>query len=343
MVPVRKAAALTVAFIAASSLSLRADVKTDEKSHVEFAGMLGKMMNFFGGKAAREGVTVTVAVKHDRKGTFGEGTGQIIDLAEEKVYDLDMKKKTYKVTTFEEMRRRMEEAEKKAQEDAKKENPQAQSQEPQQKGKEIQFDVDVKNTDEKKTINGFDTRQVITTIAMHEKGKSIEESGGMIITMDSWLAPKIAAMNDIPDFDRRYAEKLYGPTVAGASAEQMAAAMAMYPMLKDAMGRMRVEGDKLDGTPVQQIVTMDSVKSAEQLAQEKQQQTEQDTSSKQAPTSIGGMLGKFAMSKAAKKKEADEGPKPRATFMTMTTEVLKVATDVSAADLAIPAGFKESK
>ena len=30
---------------------------TDEKTRVEFAGMLGRMVNIFGGKAAREGVT----------------------------------------------------------------------------------------------------------------------------------------------------------------------------------------------------------------------------------------------------------------------------------------------
>ena len=35
--------------------------------------------------------------------------------------------------------------------------------------------------------------------------------------------------------------------------------------------------------------------------------------------------------------------KSRTTFMTTTHEVLKVATDVAPADLAIPAGFKETK
>src|SRR6266516_4578815 len=111
------ALALTLAFLAASSYSLKADVRTDQKGRVEFGGMLGKMVNFFGGKAAREGVATTVAVKGDRMSTVSESTGQIVDLAEEKIYDLDMKRKTYKVTTFDELRRRMEEARKKAEED----------------------------------------------------------------------------------------------------------------------------------------------------------------------------------------------------------------------------------
>src|SRR5580765_4488887 len=95
-------AAAVAAVLAATTHTLRADVRADEKTRVEFAGMLGRMYNLFGGKAAREGVTTSVAVKGDRKATLNSEsqTGQIIDLAEEKVYDLDLKKKTYRVTTF---------------------------------------------------------------------------------------------------------------------------------------------------------------------------------------------------------------------------------------------------
>src|SRR5262245_55145158 len=111
---------LTIVFVALASDSVRADVRSDEKTHIEFAGMLGRMMNMFGGKAAREGVTATVAVKGDRMARLDDERGQIVDLAEEKIYDLDLKKKAYRVTTFAELRRRMEEARKKAEEDAKK-------------------------------------------------------------------------------------------------------------------------------------------------------------------------------------------------------------------------------
>ena len=79
-------------------------------------------MNFFGGKAAREGVTSTVAIKGSRMMTSnGDGTAQIIDLSEEKIYDIDLKKKSYRVTTFADLRRQMEEARKRAEEEAKKE------------------------------------------------------------------------------------------------------------------------------------------------------------------------------------------------------------------------------
>jgi hypothetical protein len=123
MTRVRIAAALTLGFLAISPYSLKADVRADEKTRVELGGVLGKMVNIFGGRAAREGVTSTVALKGDRKATLNDTTGQIIDLTEDKIYDLDVKRKAYKVTTFAELRRRMEEARRKAEEDARKEKP----------------------------------------------------------------------------------------------------------------------------------------------------------------------------------------------------------------------------
>lgn len=343
MTRIRTIAALTLAGLALSSYSLRADVRADQKSHVEFAGMLGRMTNMFGGKAAREGVTVSTAVKGDRKATMNEATGQIIDLAEEKIYDLDLKKKNYKVTTFAELRRRMEEAQKKADEDARKDAGKAKEKpaaaDP--NAKEMEIDFDVKNTGAKKQINGFDTHQTVVTVTVREKGKTVEQGGGMIMTSDMWLAPRIAAMKEINDFDIRYAKQLYGTVIAGVSAEQMAAAIALYPMMKQALGKMTTDGSKIDGTPIQTTTTMDTVKSVEQIAEEAKSS---DSDSKADSGSVGGLLGGFAKKMAAKKMGGgDDAGKARATFMTMTNEVLKVTTDVTSADIAVPVGFKENR
>src|SRR3990170_6890200 len=110
--------------------------------------------------------------------TTGDNTAQIIDLREEKLYDLDMRRKTYKVTTFDEIRRQMREAEAKAREAASRESKDEQP--AKNDGKEMEVDFDVKNTGQTKTINGFDTRQVVATITVREKDKTIEESGGIV-------------------------------------------------------------------------------------------------------------------------------------------------------------------
>jgi hypothetical protein len=336
----RIAVALTSSLLVVSSYSLRADVRADQKGRIEFAGVLGKMVNIFGGKAAREGVVSTIAVKGDRKATLTEATGQIIDLGEEKIYDLDMKHKTYKVMTFEELRRHMEEARKKAEENARKEQGKAaEPAAPNKNEKQMEIDFSLKETGQKKTINGYNTHEAVMTITMREKGKTLEEGGGLVLTSDMWMGPKIAAMKEIPEFEQRYWRKLQGSAMPGASAEDMAAAMAMYPMMKDAIGKMNTENVKLDGTPIQTTTTIDAVKSAADMAAAQQSGDE----AKPAPSGgLGGMLGGLAKKKLEKKDEGD-AKSNRSTFMTSTSELIKVTTDVAAADVAVPAGFKEDK
>jgi hypothetical protein len=342
----RSMLALTAVAVIASTYSLRADVRADEKTRVEFAGMLGRMVNLFGGKGAKEGTTSTVAVKGDRKATLNDSTGTIIDLGEEKIYDLDMKKKTYKVTTFAELRRRMEEAKKKAEQDAQKEQAKEKEKEkapePAPRESNVEIDFDVKNTGQKKTVNGFDAHQTVMTITVREKGKTLEQNGGLVLTADSWMAlPKIAAMKEVTDFDMRYAQKLYGPMIAGASPQDMAAAAALYPMMAPAIAKMRTEGVKLDGTPVMTVLTFDAVQSAEQAAAEQKPQGDS-----KSPGGLGGIAGglmRRATQKKAEKTEGDQSQKGRTRVMTSTTEVLKVVSDVAAADVAVPAGFKENK
>lgn len=337
MIRTRVAIAIPLCLLLVAVGSLRADVKSDTRGLVKFEGALGRMVSIFGGKAARDGVRSTVAVKGDRKATLNDADGQIVDLNEEKIYDLDIRRKTYRVTTFDELRRRMQEAQRKAEEAARTEPPDDRpAATPDPDRKEIEVDFDVKETGQTKTINGFNTRQVIMTIALREKDRTIEESGGLVVTTDLWLAPTIAAMKEIAEFDLRYAQKLQGPMMAGASAEQIGAALAMYPMLADGLERLRAESVKLDGTAILTTATIDAVKSAEQLADERQQ----DAAGSKPTVSggVGGLLGGLAR-RAVKRDE----PQPRATFMTTTNEVLKVTADVAAADVAIPAGFKETK
>jgi hypothetical protein len=346
----RIALVLAAGLALSSAQMLKADVRSDQKTKFQFAGALGKVVNFFGGKAAREGVTSTIAVKGSRKLTMNDTTGQIIDLSEEKVYDLDVKKKSYKVSTFADLRRKMEEDRQKAEQAAAKEQA-ADKSEPAKKdpnAKEMEIDFDVKNTGEKKDVNGFSTSEAVMTITVREKGKTLQQSGGMVMTSDMWLAPSIPAMREVAEFDMQYARKLYGPMLSGASPQDMAQAMAMYPMMKPALEKMAAEGSKLQGTPILTTTTMDAVKSADQMAAEAKQGSSDDKSSGgSASGGVGGLAGGFARRLAQRKSSNDDAaantPKDRTTVITTSTEVLKVSTTVSADEVAIPAGFKESK
>lgn len=314
--------ALVLTLAAASTVALSADVKTRDTTQLKLEGMLGRVAGMVGGKAAREGVEATNAVRGHRKIELGDSTGRIIDLKEEKVYDLDMKQKTYEVTTFEELRRRLREAQENARRDASREEGRGERQEPQEKPtKEYEVDFDVKETGQNRSIAGHDARQVISTVTVREKGRTLEDGGGAVMTVDSWLGPELPALKELAEFDLRYA-KAINPEAAGLSAEQMTAVLALYPMLKNANERLQKEGVKLRGTPLSTTTTFEAVKSKEQLEQQK-------------PSGGGGLGGMLARRMA---KKAD---KPRATVFTLTHETLEVSTNVGESDVAIPAGFKQ--
>ena len=318
--------ALPLAALLASPLA--ADVKTREHSLVKFEGMLGRAFNLFGGKAAREGIVSTTAVKGNRKSSISDVGGQIIDLGEEKIYDLDLKKKEYRVTTFEELRRRIKEerekAEKQAREAAKEEKEEA----PSDPGKQWEFDFKADETGQKKSIAGYDTRQVIMTVTAREKGKTLEEGGGFVMTSDTWFGPNIPSLKELAEFDRKYFEKLYGAEAMALAGEQMAMALAMYPMLKEANDRLKKEGNKLQGTALAVTTTFEGVKSKAQLEAASSQQS-----------SGGGGIGGMLARKMAKK----EPPKPRSTVFTLQHTFQEVGTSVGTTDLDIPAGFKEKR
>jgi hypothetical protein len=334
--------AVAVCIAAGCTFAVRADVKTEQKGQVKFTGALGRMFSMFGGKAAREGVVTRMAVKGNRMLSASGETGQLVDLAEEKVYDINFESKSYKVTTFEELRCRMRGAEEQVrQEPAKAEKRDEKAGE---KPPEYEVDVVTKSTGATKAINGFDTRQSITTVTVRPKGKTVEQGGGMVLAADSWLAPGMGSMREVADFYARYMKQLQATVPAGAmSADQMAAAFAMYPMLKDALAKMRTEGEKVDGTPVLTTMTFDAVQSPEQQAQARQQESREET-----PTSGGGLGGMLARKMMKKKAEdpaaATASTTPgRATVMTMVSETLSVSKDVASTDVAVPEGFKEKK
>jgi hypothetical protein len=334
--------ACVVGVLALASSTLSADVRTDQRVKFALGGAIGKLVNMFGGKGAREGVTSMVAVKGNRKVSMSDSTGQIIDLTEEKIYDLDIKKKTYTVTTFAQLRKQMEDAKRDAEKSAREER-ESEPSKPAEKDpnqKEYEVDFDMKNTGVSKTINGFNTKQTVVTITVREKGKTLNDAGGMVMTTDLWNAPNAPSTKELMDFEMKYAQKLYGPMVTGASAQDMAMAMAMYPQIKPALDKMRAEGTKVEGTAILTEVKFEAVPPGTA------NQTAEAIPAAEEPKKkgLGGMLGGLKkMAEQAEKNNSGNSKPQRAIIMTTSIEMMKLTTDVDAASVAMPAGFTEKK
>ena len=334
---VRRALACVVVVLAvALAPAVEAGVKTEERTLVKFGGALGGILNKFGGKAAKEGVVQTVAVVGDRKLTLAEDRGEIVDLAEEKLYELDPRKKTCTVTTFAELKKRIEEQRAQAEKEAAEARKKAKEKEQEAAtapATEMEVDVEMSETGQKRTIAGHEARQVTTKAWVHEKGKKIQQSGGLLVTMDSWLGPKMDALDEVREFDRRYGLKMaeimgFRAPAAAASAGQMASLAAMYPGLLEAMKKVEAESKKVDtkGTPLATGLTVTLWKSAAQVA-ESQKQSED----------MGGGLSGLLAKKLVKKGDPSD---PRTEVLSSTSEMLAITPGAAASDVAIPAGYK---
>jgi hypothetical protein len=310
-------------------------VKTEENTKLELGGPLGGVLKLFGGKAAKQGIVVRTAVVGDRRLVVGEDAGQIVDLAEEKIYDLDLKKKKYTVTTFAELKQRFEEERAKAETEAAKAKSEAAKKqgEPSPEAKEFTVDFAASNTAEKREIAGHEARLVILRATVHEKDRSVQQAGGLLFRSDLWLAPKLPELDEVQAWNRRYAQKMaevYGVAAGTDAVEQMAKLYSLYPGAQKAMEKLRAETEKvnMEGTAVSTILTVTAIKSAEQVAAAEKE-------SQKADTGIGGLLAKKMFKKAA-----GDPADPRSMLLTSTHELLRVSRDATAADVALPAGFR---
>ena len=344
----RKISFLAAAMMFALVIASQAAVRKEENTKVKFEGMLGRMAGMFSSKASDEGVTDVVALKGDRKLTRTGDNGQLVDLAEEKVYDINFKDKSYKVMTFEEMRQKIREAQEKMQKEMAKMKDQPAPSSPNANNLEVEFDL--KETGQKKMIAGFDTHEVVMTITMHEKGKKIEDTGGMALVSNIWLTSKLPGSDEIAAFDLKFYQKL-ALAVDMRQMQQMAMAMAQNPMMGDMMKKFAEEGKKLNGTAVLTETRFEGVQSKEQMAQggageNKQPENPIGMMAKATPFGIMGGLAKKAMQKKAEEKAAESGTPAtpgRATIMTTTNQLISLSSSVADTDVAVPAGFKEKK
>jgi hypothetical protein len=320
--PITRLASILV-LVAIAVASTHADVTTRQRTQLKFEGMLGRVVGLAGGGAAADGITSNVAVKGSRKADLNDRTGRIVDLSEEKVYDLDVRKKEYRVTTFAELREQWKNAKADAEERAR-DIPADEREGAAQSAQQLEIAVDVKETGATKSIAGHQSKQVILTLTAFEKGKTLEESGGLVMTNDVWVAPRVAALDEIGQFEMKFVKAIYGEDFT-AAAQSMAAALAMYPGLQDMLKQMETRLRALDGTTMAATMTVETVKSAAAM--------------KQSPAPPSGGLG----GALARRLGAGRKPEQRSLLLTTVNETMSIDASAADADVAIPAGFKEKK
>jgi hypothetical protein len=315
--------AVALLVVAPGSPVLLADVKTQQRTTMKFEGFFGGMLSRMAGGS--DGTTSTISVKGDRMARFDQNNGQIVDLAEERIYTVDLRRKEYTTMTFAELRKQLEQAQAQLAKQQQQMDPAA-AQKAKEAANAVEFDVDVRETGQRKAIAGSDTREMVLTLTMRAKGQTLEEGGGMVATSTLWLAPRVPALDELNAFNVRFAKALFGSSVGLMSAQQLNALSALLPGIGAVMTRMSEETTKLEGTALSTTLLIEGVKSAAEM-----------TAAKQAPSGGGGLGGMLA----GRIMRGRGQTQARSTVMTSTIETLSVAPTVADADVALPAGFRQ--
>jgi hypothetical protein len=94
-----------------------------------------------------------------------------------------------------------------------------------------------------------------------------------------------------------------------------------------AIQKMREETAKIEGTTLATTLAVNLIRSAQQVAQAEKSDSQ--------ITGVSGFLAKKLMKKAA-----GDPTDPKQSLMTSTIETLKLSTEVTPADVALPAGYR---
>lgn len=121
-------------------------------------------------------------------------------------------------------------------------------------------------------------------------------------------------MREIYDFDRRFAQKIYGSSFGDM--RQLAMAMAATPAFGKAMKAFSEKRSSFDGTPIRTKMTFEAVAGAE---------TEQQSG--------GGLLSRM--------KQRREKSSNRSSLFESTSELTRATPTATAAEVAIPPGFRQ--
>lgn len=314
---------------------LLADFSYQETSTIT-GGAMQAMLKIAGvfSKQAREPISSTVAVKGDRMMHKSATHASIIDLGAQTITSVDFQKKQYSVMTFDEMKQMLEQMSQKMKE-KQKDKP------------EMQFKVSGGATGKTKQSGGFDAKEFIMKMEMEGTDAKTGDKGAMVITTDMWVAQGVPGYQEVRDFYRRMAEKLNW-TPGGNMFMQ-------NPDVSKGMAEVYKEMAKLEGTPVEQFITMGAsgqpAAGSNGEASAPPPQPQQQTERPSVGSALGGALGgRFGLGK--KKTSSNDAPPQQnstaqgsgqtGSLLEMTTVMSGFSTSpVDESSFAPPAGFKK--
>jgi hypothetical protein len=276
-------------------------------------------------------------------------TAEIVLLGDDKIYHLNIGKKQYTETSFEQMRSQIQQAQDKmsANADNRQQQPAAVDQ---SKCTWLPAQVSVNKTGEKAQVAGYDAERTIVTATQPCQNKDDGSICDITLVLDMWTAAGFAQSPEVRKFYADYASRMgFDQASLQDSSQKAKALFGQYQGIwTEVSGKMQ----SIKGYPVKNGFTM--AMGGTQCKDPKAQQS-QSSSGDSSSSGGGGLAGAVAGGLGGlfhKKSDSDAPPPPAAppvplppgevALMTVTSQLVSVSTDSISPDaFAVPADFKK--
>ena len=277
-------------------------------------------------------------------------SAEIVLLDQDKLYHLNMNKKEYTETTFEQLRAQMQKMSDQMNSGEDRRQPSAVDQ---SKCVWLPAKVDVTKSGEKAQFAGYDAQRVTVTATQPCQDKETGAICEIALVLDQWTSADFAESSEARKFYTAYASKMgMDPSNSQDVSERAKALFGQYKGLwTEVAAKMR----SVKGYPVKSSFTLGLGGAQCKDSNSQQAQTNQSDSSSQSPNDLAGaVVGKLGGLFQKKKAPADAPaasaqtaaaaamPPGDVALMTVSSQVVSVSTNAVSADVfTVPAGFKK--
>ena len=277
-------------------------------------------------------------------------SAEIVLLDQDKLYHLNMNKKEYTETTFEQLRAQMQKVSDQLNSSEDKKQPSAVDQ---SKCVWLPAKVDVANSGEKAQIAGYDAQRVTITATQPCQDKETGAICEIALVLDQWTSADFAESSEARKFYTAYASKL-GIDISN-SQDVSERAKALFSQYKGVWTEVAAKMQSVKGYPVKSSFTLGLGGPQCKDSNSQQAQTSQTDNSSPSPSGIAGTVAGKLGGLFQKKKDTAEAPAaatPAAApaamppgdvaLMTVSSQVVSVSTNAVSADVfTVPAAFKK--
>ena len=308
-------------FIAATSL---ADVTFEQEAKM---GGIMKVLTL------GRGMKSVTRISGNRMRTESGEQVQIVDLDQEKIYQLNTKKKTYTVMTFDQMRQQIQRAMAPAKTKAQENKAEQKSPEYSTRG-----DIKVSDTGKSQEIGGYPCKQYLLQFDLTMRNEETKEEGTLSTVTEAWLTESAPGTAEVDAFYRQMAQKL-GTTELGR--QMLASQGKQSSQFASGMQQMGSELKKMKGFAMRTVFYFGSPEAAAAEAQ-KGATAEESPGEKKKKGGLGGFLKRSLPGAGNDQDQEEEGESKGGIVMKMTIETKKIETGtVDPAQFQLPAGYKE--